>query len=906
MIRALAVVTSLAAVLTTGVAEARAPTTAVRVKDIDRSGVQVRDLTNVDGSLFFVVDDLAHGSELWASKVDARGNRRTTLVKDIVPGGGTAGSEPEALTSAGRTLYFVADDGIHGKELWRSDGTERGTTIVSDINPGEGGSDPSELTDVGGTLFFVADDRTHGKELWKSDGTTLGTALVKDIWPGQRSSHPRSLTNLNGTLVLAASDGTYQGDLWRSDGTAAGTFQIDFCPGDFYPCGSDPSEFEVVNDTLFFLEPHPFYIYEPRVFRLWKSDGTAEGTVRVSPYGGRELTAVGGLLFFSARDESHGRELWRSDGTTNGTAMVKDIYPGFEATWPAGSEPTHLTNVNGTLFFIAFDGIHGIELWKSDGTADGTMLVKDINPGADRSYPRPTNLTNVDGTLFFTASDGVHGNELWKSDGTAAGTTMVDIDRGGASSDPEELTSVGGKVFFSARTNSASRELWESDGTAAGTKLVKSFEPGRNGSDPSELTEFQHKLFFTASDGIHGSELWKSDGTNKHTVLVRDIFPGEGGSAPSELTRFGHALFFGADDGTHGRTLWKTDGTRRGTALVADMPAHGLTKVGGALYFVVNRGANGNQIWKSDGTTAGTTLLHETHDDYYQGRLTNVNGTLFFTAGDDLWKSDGTIAGTTRIKESLSYLANDRRFPDELTAVGDTLFFRAWDEAHGIELWKSDGTTEGTTVLEDINPGTGNSMWVEEDCACFSGTNDLTNVDGTLFFYANDGVHGPELWRSDGTPAGTSLVKDTSPFAFFGPYGRKLTNVDGTLFFESADGLLWKSDGTTSGTTAVSTTPRGLYSLTNVNGTLFFGVRGELLAQHGDTEIYKYELWNSDGTAAGTAQVSDVGLGDHPARFRDPPPHAFASIDGTLFFSGWDRDEGDVELWKTKPRIRRR
>ena len=99
-----------------------------------------------------------------------------------------------------------------------------------------------------------------------------------------------------------------------------------------------------------------------------------------------------------------------------------------------------LTNVNGTLFFTADDGVNGCELWKSDGTAAGTVLVKDIRPGSCSSCPR--NLTNVNGTLFFAADDGSDGRELWKSDGTAAGTVLVkDIcpgSGGSASRQPDE------------------------------------------------------------------------------------------------------------------------------------------------------------------------------------------------------------------------------------------------------------------------------------------------------------------------------------------------------------------------------------------------------------------------------------------------------------------------------------
>src|SRR5262249_45248093 len=146
-----------------------------------------------------------------------------------------------------------------------------------------------------------------------------------------------------------------------------------------------------------------------------------------------------GTTFFTADDGVHGRELWKTDGTTTGTVLVQDIFPGSY-----GSYPDDLVMIGSTLFFTADDGVNGRELWKSDGTAAGTVLVKDIFPGPGGSLPlAPTvpNLTNVNGTLFFRANDGVTGGELWKSNGTAAGTVLVkDIRPGPDFGYPENLT----------------------------------------------------------------------------------------------------------------------------------------------------------------------------------------------------------------------------------------------------------------------------------------------------------------------------------------------------------------------------------------------------------------------------------------------------------------------------------
>jgi ELWxxDGT repeat protein len=427
----------------------------------------------------------------------------TELVKDINPGSGH--SYPDYLTNVNGTLFFVANDGTSGGELWKSNGTAAGTVLVKDINPGSGDSQPRWLTNVNGTLFFVANDGTNGRELWKSNGTAAGTVLVKDINLGSGHSSPTSLTNVNGTLFFVANNGTTGVELWKSDGTAAGTVLVkDINPGSDFQPG-------------------------------W-------------------LTNVNGTLFFTASDGVRGIELWKSNGTAAGTVLVKDINPGS-----GHSSPTSLTNVNGTLFFSANDGVHGIELWKSDGTAAGTVLVKDINPGSGPSSP--TSLTNVNGTLFFGANNGVTGSELWKSDGTAAGTVLVtDINPGSGPSNPSVLTNVNGTLFFTASDGVRGIELWKSNGTAAGTVLVKDINPGPGDalhSPTLQLTNVNGTLFFRANDGATGFELWKSDGTAAGTVLVKDINPGRSDSFPIYLTNVNGTLFFSADDGTNGKELWK-------------------------------------------------------------------------------------------------------------------------------------------------------------------------------------------------------------------------------------------------------------------------------------------------------------------------------------------------------------
>lgn len=205
---------------------------------------------------------------------------------------------------------------------------------------------------------------------------------------------------------------------------------------------------------------------------------------------------IGSTTLFVAETPEIGSELWKTDGTAAGTALVKDINP-F-----GGSSPSWLTAANGVLYFAVDDGAHGLELWKTDGTTAGTALVKDINPGAAGSNPSP--LTEADGVLFFTVDDGTHGVELWKTDGTAAGTALVsDIKPGTEGSYPRALTKVNETLFFTVVSDPAhGPELWKSDGTAAGTMRVMNIAPEgqrTQGSDPGVLTDLNGTLFFNAS-----------------------------------------------------------------------------------------------------------------------------------------------------------------------------------------------------------------------------------------------------------------------------------------------------------------------------------------------------------------------------------------------------------------------
>ena len=588
------------------------------------------------------------------------------------------------------------------------------------------------------------------------------------------------------------------------------------------------------------------------------------------------LISVNGDLYFMANGGLSGLGLWKSDGTAAGTILLNNSI----------SQAEEFTNLNEVLYFRANDGVNGIELWKSDGTAAGTMLVKDINSGLDGSGPG--NFRNVNGVLYFTADDGVNGAELWKSDGTEAGTVLVkDIWSGSDGSGPFELTGVNGLLYFTADDGVNGVELWKSDGTEAGTVLVKDIFNGLESSGPYGFTDLNGVLYFAADDGVNGAELWKSDGTEAGTVLVKDTWSGSDSSDPDYLTSVNGLLYFSADDGVNGYELWKSDGTEAGTELVKDILSGSessgpgdFISVNGLLYFIAFDDVNGWEFWKSDGTEAGTVLVKDIAsgpDGSLPGNFTEANGVLYFTADDgvhgrELWKSDGTEVGTVLVKDILSGSGTSDLY--SLTNINGVLFFSASDGANGNELWKSDGTEAGTILVKDIVSGSGSSTPVY-----------YTNVNGVLYYRADDGVHGVELWKSDGTAAGTVLVKDIQSGSG-SSYPQELTRVNGILYFVADNGIsgarLWKSDGTAAGTVLVKDI--GCSALTDVNGILYFWANDGV---HGG------ELWKSDGTEAGTMLVKDIVIGSGTTELKN-----LTDVNGTLFFRADDGVYGD-ELWKS-------
>ncbi|MDX9863235.1 MAG: sortase [Anaerolineaceae bacterium] len=438
-------------------------------------------------------------------------NPEPILVGDLHEG--AASSTPRYMTAIGSSIFFRADDGEFGLEIWRSDPPYDidHTFRVTDINPGVGSAWPEYLTVLDGILFFQADDGNHGKELWKLEPPYYQAQMVADIQYGSGSSSPSELVTIGNAVLFTADGGKNGTEIWKTQPPYTSA--------------------ELVADVR-------------------------SGPTTSHP---RDLTTIGWTLFFTA-DDSTGRELWKSEPpfTQGSTAIVERIFLNGNA------DPQELTRVGNKLFFTANDFENGKELWISEPPYNefSTFRANEI----DRPFPSmPSDLEVIGDTVFFTANMGTSGFELRKIESPYTSTyvsRVADIFKGSTgpipnSSFPEQKLAVGETLLFVANDGTHGKELFASAPPYTDAELVKDIYPGAGSADIANMTAMGTTLFFTANDGTFGYELWRSvpPYDPDHTERISDIYR-SGNAYPNELFVLGRSLFFNATNPDNGTELW--------------------------------------------------------------------------------------------------------------------------------------------------------------------------------------------------------------------------------------------------------------------------------------------------------------------------------------------------------------
>ncbi len=503
---------------------------------------------------------------------------------------------------------------------------------------------------------------------------------------------------------------------------------------------------------------------------------------------------LNGKVYFAATDSAHSTELWETDGTAAGTNIVKDINVGAYGEMTPGcphftNEFTHI--FNNEIYFNGFDSINGMALWKTDGTSNGTIMVKNIHQQSGNQnvffYPASRDFYEVNGKLVFVSTDTLYGQELWVTDGTSAGTQLLkdintDTSYNGGNSSPQDFAVLNNKLFFAAYDSTHGHELWVTDGTSAGTQLVVDLDTYHgytnilNSSSPRGLFVNNNELYFI---GFTQGYLYKTDGTTAGTVILSDTTTSLAVKVRPQIsinsvqskyfTEMGGKLYFLGEDSANTSELWVTDGSLSGTHMVKKINTGGSIPFGAGGEIM---SLNNNQVifcgsevdkwelWQSDGTQAGTTQLKTLKNTFPTATWTyayKFKNKIYFNARTDSsfrawWVTDGTTQGTKTVLEPFVFLLKGKPI-----TYNDRMYFYAQDTS-STYLWESEGDSMSTKIIRPIGDtsltidpsyGNGETQYYEYAIA-----------NGTLFFSCTWGQDGREPFKLTTSPITPNAVSN--------------------------------------------------------------------------------------------------------------------------------------------------
>lgn len=578
------------------------------------------------------------------------------------------------ISPVGDELFFFYNDGIHGDELWKTDGTAENTSMVKDLNVGEGNMVLNNFKVVGNHYYFIANDGLHGNELWVSDGTESGTYLVKDIRSGPFGSEVLELFEYDNYVYFIANDGISGFELWRSDGTESGTFLV--------------KDIRSGNNNAF------------------------------DQYSTKNFIVYNNLLYFFANDGNR-PQLWRTDGTNQGTEKFMDVNVYWINENTNLSRPLVGMALENEFLFVAYDHISGnnyaYKLWRSDGTLTGTYQIFDFEITASLFYYDFDTYQINDKSFISYNHSNYHNKSLWRTDGTTGGTQFLI----GNYWDYSDLKSFGGATYFKAQIYFDDYKILKL--TDDSTNPIEFMDNIINSN--ASYINFNNQIFysnyFDNNEHYHssGSELWKMNFDGSSSEMVKDINLGVP-SNPSNYYKIFDKTIFYADNGKDAG-LFLSDGSVNGTSFLKDINIYtnpGETEtvfypIGDQYFFKGQRQEEfaPYTLFKTDGTTEGTVEVSNeviTTNNSDGTRLINtvVNNQFYFVGnGKNLWVSDGTESGTYQVF-TFPNEGNNYTLFSSMQAFGNYMYFTVSVNLGGGTsvsrgLWRTDGTTAGTEMI---------------------------------------------------------------------------------------------------------------------------------------------------------------------------------------------------------------
>ncbi len=724
----------------------------------------------------------------------------------------------KGIGNIGSIYYFVARKASSEYELWRTDGTPSGSWRVA-----PNATDWGTPVIVGNRILFTGIASETGYELFVSDGTAAGTSVLVDIRPGSSSSYASVVARHDGKVLFGAEDAVRGKEYWITDGTPQGTF----CLGDLSPGATYYN-----SNFLGMLDGE--FIFAGWEGMLFASDGTIAGTRSLG------LTEVNEFLSMNEDGSmllKAGRELYRTDGTPEGTYLVKDIETD---PWELRtSDPAFFAKAGQWTILTATTVTDGKELWTTSGTPESTTRLVDLVPGSGSPQLLAPDNPPATGDFVFLGTSPTGGTGVWRTDGTPAGTVFVAPFGSslGLSSPiiPVAARWCGATLYILTRQNEGSGfsvTLWAYDAPAGSLAFLKDFFTVSEAGRQTPLYEVGGKLRFAIDDTHTGPEWWTSDGTVETTRQLGPFFTATAHhpSNPSFLGNLGeHTLFRASRKGRMG--LWITDG--RETQLLAYIQAGGVTEWNGKGYFMGESSLE-SRIWVTDGTPGGTHPLISMQISANRGIIPVPFAGGFFFNGytaegeQGFWFSDGTAAGTRRLSgAAIDGLPLSPKLWEAQIFNNKLIFFADY------VIYRPDAPTESGGYF---------FAWDGHDFSrvrrAYWGDRFMGTTDAGVFFEAETVLNGRELHITDGTEAGTRLVKDLNTNPLGHSHGiiqhTSVSTVhNNRLYFRGYNGNMTSihvSDGTAAGTFPIHPGGSNPEYLTPLGDDIFYLDSGDLRA----------------------------------------------------------------------------
>ncbi len=811
-------------------------------------------------------------------------NGQISLVKDINTNVNPATSSySQYYDTLGQYIYFSATDSLDNIELWKTDGTEANTSIAADIIPGIEGSCPENIKSINGSLYFTVYTTNKGRELYKSDGTANGTSIVSDINPGPNSSKVKELTAAQGSIYFIANDGVHGDELWITNDTMTNMVED-------ITIGSSSSEIKNLTYS-------GSYLYFTIGNKLYRTAGDSSSTILLHNFGSnelQELTDYNGTLYFTVSEIL--MKIWKSNGTVAGTQLYSN------------KTSHNLLVFNNYLYFLSSTAYYtSSKLYKTNGSA-APVLVKDL--GLTR-YDRKVIVTS-NKFYFFLNATLANNCQLVESDGTTTGTKTAgsSINR----SDLEYVFGINGSLIYLIKNHFfSSYQLYKYDDSTSTVSQISSNTRSPNSALYIKGIQLGNKFVFSFGDASCGLEPFVYDDDSLSFSMIKNIRTGTKGSSNlnfTTLTRLNNKLYFSAKE-NNDNNIWYSDGTSSGTKIipytnvnnVTSYPLNPkfITSVNNSIFFF-----SGSNLYKTTGAedTSCTKLYTNLSNPFYFGKFNNKpiigydnkisildntdnthtlvancnylhynnhyyaddilytqNG-IYINGNNGLYYSDGSYSLATKlIGGDIQAMASD----------GNIAYF-IYENYDTLKLYKTTGTVNSTILIKDF--GKQPSQHIIDICV----------IDSLLFFPLKTSINGNEMWVSNGTSSGTSIIKDIKIGNQSSFQECSMHRINNKLVFIANDGIRgcepWITDGTNQGTHILKDITVGSDgSFSSLNTKFKYNYNKLFISNSKDVYI-------TDGTSINTRKLSDNMETKFPSRINSEDIYIISKYANNSFYTG--------------------